>query len=437
MRISSPKVLLSMTVVAFAVSGWSGCAQPRFKLLDAKRQTGSKQCGDFGTPVEPQPRHGLRVIEFPMRRPIILSDIGDEIMGRPLADRPLTVIRDLTILECRALAATASPVARQLESHRDWLLKLQRTPVAIANALTLQAKYERSLHTTRALETYLQLTEVHAQPPIVDKTTAILVEAESTLAKFRAADIDVPADPGELQRRRFVVAEQVSELRLNQNRLNDGLEALLQLATDPSVPIWTPFEAPVRAPEPAEPAAVIQAYAQRGDLLALEQLTNDARCLSADSLATVLSSMQPLAGSAPALPGPAKWWQCALRDEIECLKKLERSERQRQLLELVTAKRDQIRLEVREHLHALRHHRELLNLKLERLNSLRASLESAARAKDERPVDFQQRLEQRSEELRLTSEIIHESLAIEIERVRLDQAMGQDETGNLPSSSSR
>ena len=437
MRISSPKVLFSMTVVAVAVTGWCGCAQPRFKLLDAKRQTAAEPCGDFGTESEPQPRKGLRVIEFPMRRPIILADIGDEIMGRPLTDRPLTVIRDLTFLECRALAATASPVARQLELHRDWLLKLKRTPVAITNALTLQAKYERSLHTTRALETYLQLTEVHAQPPIVDKTTAILVEAESTLEKFRTADIDVPADPGELQRRRLVVAEQVSELRLNQNRLNDGLDALLQLAPDPSVPIWTPFEASVRAPEPAEPAAVSQAHTQRGDLLALEQLAGDARCLSADSLATLLSSLQPLAGSGPALPGPANWWQCALRNEIDCLKKLERSERQRQLRELVTAKRDQIRLEVREHLHALRHHRELLNLKLERLNSLRAALDSAARAKDERPVDFQQRLAQRSEELRLSSEIIHESLAIEIERVRLDQAMGQEATGNLLPSSSR
>jgi hypothetical protein len=142
-------------------------------------------------------------------------------------------------------------------------------------------------------------------------------------------------------------------------------------------------------------------------------------------LAELAGASNPLLSSGLRLPGPARWWQCALKDQIECLQQVEESHRRDQLRELICTKREEVRLEVLEARSSLLRHLELLELKERRLNSLQQSIESAALAKDERPIDFESHFEQQAALLKLSSEIVHELFAIEIDAVRLRQSIGE------------
>jgi hypothetical protein len=124
------------------------------------------------------------------------------------------------------------------------------------------------------------------------------------------------------------------------------------------------------------------------------------------------------------IPGQAQWWQCIKRRKIERLQDLEKCERKRQLRAIIQVKRDLIRQEVYEVLQSLSHHQELLEIKQERLAGITASLDSEAIAKDEYPVDFKSRVSKEVERLKISSEIVHELIAIDTEFVRLDRTLG-------------
>ncbi len=414
------RIALSLALASLGASGLVGCAQ----LRNSKHNV--KDCSaTICQPSDPIPNQTLRVIKFDSRQPVQLTEVAESIYGWPISNATLKEVRDLTFEECLRLASDGAPIAQQIESHRQWLQSLGKLPQALDSAFCSQANYERSVHAATALEAYLNLTEVYSQQPIIDQTHTVLRDAEGALSKFRDAGVDVPGDSSELFRQHLELDQQVAELRFNQGRLNDGLETLLQLKHESTLPIWTAFVATAHdSISTEEELAVSIALSNRGDLLALEKLAANACCLSPESIAGIAGSANPLLGAGLSLPGPAKWWQCMLRDEIECLKNSAATERQKQLQSLVLAKRDQIRLEVQEALHSLRRHRELLDIKQQQLQSLCEAETAATLAKDERPIDFEKHLEQSIEQLRHTSEIVHEILAIEKDYIRLQNAQG-------------
>lgn len=415
-----------MLLATLTVSSLTGCAH-----LGCHRGCDNNftQCCEK----DPLPKENLRVIEFELRQLIQLSDFTSPIEGAPIATDPSTnplqppqtplAMRDLTIAELNYLAAKAAPVANRLEAYRDWLNSLCRTSPGILEALAQQARHERSKHVLSAQEAYFNLLKVYTKTPILNRTQEVLIESEQALEKLRQAGVDVPGDPQELRRRRVNAAEGYVEIRYNQQRLNDGLEALLNLSPAPEQPIWTNFQSAGKDPLPTEAEALEAALSRRGDLVALVLLANNSQDVSNDVLASGDTSSGLLGGGFE-MPGPPRLWQCFLKKEIEELKKSAQCERKRQLEMMVENKLDQIRLEVRQSLHALEQHQGNLRLKLEQLDTLRRSMEAADKAKDYRPVDFSTRLQQRSDELNLISEIIDEMIAIEIERARLKHSMG-------------
>jgi hypothetical protein len=425
MPVRFSNVALMMLLVTCLVTGLPGCAH----LANRRNCDTSPSCPAAVSTL----KNSLPTIEFETRAAIQFSDLTNPIEGSPIgvdpanrpAQKPVSpkLLRDLTLIELRRLANQSAPIATRLESHRDWLATLERTPPAILEALTHQARFERSKHRHLATAAYLNLVQVYTKSPILNRTDEVLLEAEKAIEKFRQAGIEVPGDQQELQRRQIEITEQYVEVRYNQLRLNDALESLLNLTPFSQEPIWTNFQMKNHPPIPHESEAVELAFSQRGDLHALEQLSCDSQSLSLDFLRGS-DPASSLIGAGFDMPAAAKFWQCWAKDEIECLKQSAQGERKRQLQLLVENKREQIRLEVRQSLHAIERHEGNLKLKLIRLDSLRESMATSEKAKDIHPIDFKVRLEQRTDELKLISDIIDELIAIEIEHDKLNHNLG-------------
>jgi hypothetical protein len=419
------KIALIWLSAVVAIAGSPGCA------MLGRHHAKCQPVALGSAPV--QPKVSLPVIQFESRQLIELSELTNPIEGMPIAINPSIkpeaasipppTLRDLTYQEMTRLAGEYAPLARRLEAYRDWLCTLKRPQTAIINALTQQARFERSRHQLASQEAYLNLVNVHVKTPILNRTRLVLMESEEALNKLRDAGIDIPGDPQDLARRRLEVAENLVEVHFNQQRLNAGLESLLNLAPSDEVPIWTNFQASTKPQIPDAATAIETAYCQRGDLLALVALSEGSHSLSPESLRGVEPS-NPLIGAGIDIPGPAKIWQCLLKNEIEWLKKSAQAERKRQLETMIATKCEQIQLEVRQSLATVERHDSTLKIKLARVENLRQSMAAAERAVDLRPIDFTMRLQQRTDELRLISEVIDELIALEIEYARLQHTMG-------------
>jgi hypothetical protein len=325
---------------------------------------------------------------------------------------------------CRLMAAQSATLANQLESHRDRLACRLCAGHPLLVALTYQARHERNEHIAKAQESFLNLAEIYAQQPIVAESRNVLAAAKQSIARFRENQIEIPGDEAELDRQDLNVEQQEAELLFNQRRLQTALAFLLKLELNDERPIWTQLDTPSRDTLPDLNEAITTALVNRGDLKALETLASANQEKSADLFNSPIGAANPLLLAGPSLPGPAKWWQCALKDEIECLKQSESVERRRQLAALAAEKRRAIEVEVRDVYYSLVRHHELSELKYQELESLNDSIEAAEKAKDERPVDFASYQERRLRLLKLTSEFLHERFSIEQDYVRLAKAVG-------------
>ena len=415
------------TVVVLFSIGLIGCAATRTGVTKPR----VNPC--VGTPDFSQ---DLVIVDYDGRTNWDFSVLGDPVQGKPFSmglvsppedmmlsfDAP--VLRDLTATECIRLASLHAPVAVRLEKHRDWLRTLSRTPVPVLTALQQQATFERSNHVFQSMEAYFGLMRVHAVEPQLTRTAGLLEQTEDVIRKIREASLEVPYDYQQLERERIKVSETSAEGRSRQIRLQDGLELLLNLVPS-EIPIWTAYEYNLDEKEPIPPVdhAIATALANRGDLKALEILADNAQLLSLDLLQSAPGG-QGLLSSGLSLPGPAKWWQCFLKQEIECLKQKSKAERKRQLQELAKNKRQQIRLEVSATIAEINKLHELYELKLARLRILNQSIEDANKIKDRQQIDLKSHVKAQSESMELRSEIIDLRFQIETEHHRLHHLMG-------------
>lgn len=419
MRVGKQRIVLSLILSAMALSSFSGCASTREARCKSSNYCQVNNCGLANC-------NSLPVIDYDSRNLLVLWDGSEVEGGLPKSESQSGGVRELTFEECGRLASVSSPAARQLECHRQWLLKNDDTQQAIIVALCHQARFERRVHVARALEAYLNLVEIHAQRPVIDEILSVIKESEAAIVKFRDAGVDTPGDPNELPQRVLDIDQQLAKLYLANSRLADVMEMLLELQPQPGTPIWTSFISPRPNEAPSTSDAINIALANRGDLLALEHLEKNSSDVSSESAQGILSSTSPLLSVSISIPGQPKWWQCVKRKEFERLKDLERCERAHQLHLLVEVKRELIRQEVYEALNSIIYHRELLDLKQKRLSAILLSLESEATAKETRPVEFKDRIKKEIEKLQTSSEVVHELIAIDVEFVRLDRVLGTE-----------
>jgi hypothetical protein len=426
-QFSKNHIKIPLVLIATVILLSTGCLHSR-TLRSLSCQNQSQNLRGYSSTVEFQELARVspsipHTIPAPgINEPVELLPLASNLTNSPeLSDS----FRYLTIEECQRLASTTASTATALESHRDWLANLRRTPPAILNALSEQALFERSQHSFNAVQAYLNLVRIYSKVPLLNQIDNLLDEGKEAIEQFQNAGVEIPADLSELDQKRLELCEQRAELRFNQNRLINGLETLLNL--NPSeLPIWTDhqFLDPSNIDPPADSAAIQRAYLQRGDLKALTILAENANCLSLEALQGGPIANQ-LLGVGFALPGPARWWQCLLSREINTLKQKAQRERQRQLLLLVEKKQQEIDFEIRGILHEMARDQEILAIRHRKLQTLRRSLESAELAKELQPVNPQKYLQERATELQFISDYLDLLIKLETTSFRLKQAMGE------------
>ncbi|MBX3418903.1 MAG: hypothetical protein KF851_14970 [Pirellulaceae bacterium] len=381
----------------------TSCALPPVEIVEAKNE--------------------LRLIPFADRAAMQLPDLDQTILGWPIADSDPEKVRQLHRDECRRLGQLSSPLANQIMQHREWLSCRLSPQHPLVLAMTQRENYERALHAAKSEETLLNLMQIYAVQPLIAESREILAESSEVVKKFRDNGFSIPGDTSELERQELQLDQKLSELKYQQQRATGGLEFLLHLNTDSRYPIWGEMGTQPNAELQPIDFYLVSATC-RGDLQAIETLAGGAHQISEDSLSGFAGSPQPLLGITPGFPGPAKFWQCALKAEIECLKQQTSQQRQRQLLELAALKRREIEMEVRDAHNAVVHHTEVSELKYREIEILFDSIVASEKAKDETPLDFAQHLERRMQLMQLTAEFLAERIQVEIHQVRLNAASG-------------
>jgi cytochrome c556 len=344
------------------------------------------------------------------------------------------VLRSFSASQCEQIAATSAPIAREIESHRDWLSNNSAASAAFIQAMNHQADYERNMHAGRSLKAMLNLADIYSQQPTIEQSHQTIDQAMRAIEKIRDADVPVPSDTNELTRQHLEIEEQATSLQLNQQQLTQAIELLLELESS-EVPLWPDmqdFDQVVSNFGNIETdceSAYQTALTHRGDLKALQILAGDSDRLSTEQFAALADAGSPLLGAGLDLPvSAALWWQCRLKDQfeqrIECIKEKEAARRREQMISLAENKRKQIRREVCDAIDAIKTNQRLLELKTQRRDSLTQSIVAAEKAKDEEPLDFAAHLQNRLERLKLETEITHQHFLIAAEKVRLREAQG-------------
>ncbi len=390
---------------------------------------------------EPPETCPLPLIEFEFRNPVTAPTTGEPILGWPIADDASvanTPLRNLSRIETQRRAAAVSPIAREIEKHRDWLKRNNAACPILLEALTQQAAHERNLHTGQALELFLNLANVYCQQPTLAESHSILRDTKRSLDKIRDADISPAVDTSDIERQTIELRELTIGLRQKQQRLTRGLELLLRIEFS-QTPIWTDMQ---HASLPGRSFNLEQQFAtaivQRADLKALELLANDCSRFTANQFRAIVTSSSPFLGAG--LPRPAAaaaWWRSKhIKDEVkrkyDAVTAEETQRRRLQMLALAEAKRNLIKRALGEVIDSLQSNWQLLEFKQQRLDSLQHSIRVAEKAKDKTPLAPGAHLKKRLAVTKLQSEIIDQQFRLALDQVKLKRIRGDYGTHQNP-----
>jgi hypothetical protein len=369
----------------------------------------------------PEPSNELVEIAVSERSPIQMAYQDQISGGTPVNPDAQNSLRRLSIVQCSMLARRSSRAGNALDGEYERLRCKEHVPECILQMLQLSADHQRNESAGQALEAYLNLVEVYLQHDVLLESAVLVQETHETLDQIRAAGVVVDFDRRELDRRRMEAEEKAFELLEKQQQLTSGLEILLQLRRTAKSPIWTEFQAEsigVGAAPDLNSSLTI-AWENRKDLQAMKVL---ATCCSEDLLDAIRASarsLHPLLGLALS---PRPLFFRALFGPEENLQ--ETNSLQRHITGVIESQKDLIEAEVSNRVFSIEKRIAVMQLKQAQIDSLRNSIQSAKDAASIKPVDLETQLNQKSEILRIRSEIIHERIALEIDRMKLMQAQG-------------
>lgn len=401
--------LISLTIALMQL----GCAA-------SHRHSVVSRTNNYRLVADTQPaRNALSTLEFESRTPI---QIG---VGQPTSGLPLTVdeglIRNLTLGECQNLAFNSSALGNAL-NQESTLVNSQNcgtgeTPRCVSRITCLQAEHERVKSAGQATEAFLNLVDVYLQHEILLESMEEVDRASSVLNKLKENEIEVDVDPRELDRQENMLEEKAAELLYAQQQATTGLSLLLNLNVDNTTPIWTQYENLETDPIPELQSAVDVAFENRKDLAALNEL---ACCCGPEVMELIRSSTQTLHPLIGLKFGPKRKWNFLVQKELE----QEACCRCEQIVDVVRAKKKLIRLEISQLVQSMNRRARLIYLKKSTVESLRKSLDEAEKAVDIKPLDFKTQTENKAAWLQARSELIHEIVALEIDRSKLTAAQG-------------
>lgn len=402
-----PYPLLSMlAALALLVLPLLGCASHR-----AHRR--SNECPPTGCTV--QPKVALPVSELADRPNLSWEQLPD-LQGRTLEIAEATSVRLLSWDELLTLAPKADATSRLLSNTINTNCE-EPVDNCIQQSLAWQAKHSAQASIARAGEAYLGLHECYLQNQLLLDARSGLEKQGRMLEKFRENGVDVPFDSRELERQELELNSQFARLAKEYQTATTGIELLLNLEHQPTVPLWPTTMRPALSLCDDLPLCLDSALANRADRQALLTLSCCVETVPREKINFLASSFSPWAGLA--LPLPVKTLLGCNSEEEE---KAIREKFRHQLCELIAENEKQIQLEVNLAFARRWEAQEQLNLQAEVLQSLKASLSDQEALQNVEQLDVKEyfQLEQRIAEAKskLVSAVINKAKAeLELARV--------------------
>ncbi|MFM7740524.1 MAG: hypothetical protein ACKO9H_14045, partial [Planctomycetota bacterium] len=395
-----PHPLLSMlAALALLVLPLSGCASHRARHR-------SNECSAPACTI--QPKVAIPVSEL-AERPDLSWEELPELQGRPLEIAEATTVRLLSWDEILALAPRADATNRLLSNPVSSNCA-EPADNCIQQSLAWQAKHSAQASIARAGEAYLGLHECYLQNQLLLEARTGSEKQGRMLDKFRENGVDIPIDSRELERQELELNSQFARLAKEYQTATTGLELLLNLEHQPTVPLWPTTMQPELSLCDDLPLCLDSALKNRADRQALLTLSCCVETVPLEKINFLASSFSPWAGLM--LPLPVKTLLGCDSEEEE---KTIREKFRQQLCELIAENEKQIQLDVNLAFARRWEAQEQLNLQTEVLQSLKASLtdQESLQAVEQLDVKEYFQLEQRiaAAKSKLVSAVINKAKA--------------------------
>jgi hypothetical protein len=378
---STHSVLSMLAALALLVLPLLGCASHRAHQR-------SDECPPPGCTV--QSKVALPVSELAERPNLSWEQLPD-LQGQPLEIAEANSVRLLSWDELLTLAPQADATSRLLKNS---IVSSCEEPAdsCIQQAIVCQAKHSAQASIARAGEAYLGLHECYLQNQLLLDARSGSEKQGRMLEKFRENGVDVPIDFRELERQELELNSQFARLAKEYQTATTGLELLLNLEHQPTIPLWpTTMQPPLSLCDDL-PLCLDSALANRADRQALLTLSCCVETVPLEKINFLASSFSPWAGLM--LPLPLKTLLGCNREEEE---KNIRERFRQQLCELIAENEKQIQLEVNLAFARRWEAQEQLSLQAEVVRSLKASLADQESLQNVEQVDVEKyfQLEQR------------------------------------------
>lgn len=379
---------------------------PMFGCASQRAHQRSNECPPADCVV--QPKVALPVSELAERPNLSWEQLPD-LPGRPLEIAEATSVRLLSWDEILAIAPKADATSRLLSGPNASNCK-EPPDSCLKQSIAYQAKHAAQASIARAGEAYLGLHECYLQNQLLLQARTGIEKQGRMLKKFRENGVDIPLDFRELERQELELNSQFARLAKEYQTATTGLELLLNLEHQPTVPLWpTTMQIPLFLCDEL-PRCLDHAMANRADRQALLALSYCIETVPLEKINLLASSLSPWAGLM--LPLPMK---TLLGCNSEAEERIIREQFRQQLCALIAENEKQIQLEVNLAFARRWEAQEKLNLQAEVLQSLKASLSDQEALQNVEQLDVKEyfQLEQRIAEAKskLVSAVINKAKA--------------------------
>lgn len=377
-------VCLWLTLLVVLLS--AGCALKPFARKSAVTLCGnSAECSPQACcPVAEK----ISLTQVPLAtRPDLSWQSLPSLAGQPLAISEAVSVRLLSWEELQTLAVQGDSTCQLLAAPLPCLERAE-TPACLRTALDFQAAHAGNLAIARASEALLGLQECYLQNQLLEQARQGSDRRERILEKFRTQGLPLDLDARELDRQRLELDRQFAQLAREYQTATVGLELLLNLSHEPTIPIWpTQPILPLGLPDDL-PSCLERAQQKRADRQALLALQSCLGAVAPEQLTGQAGALSPWA-ELTIPPPPASWLLCRRADWEDAA----RSQLRTQLCALLAENQKQISLEV--NLAFARRWTAIEQLRIadESIASLQQSLEDIEQLRAIEPVNMERFLE--------------------------------------------
>lgn len=353
------------------------------------------------------------------QRPAIFWPELSQWRGEPLEIAEATSLRTLSWEQVTSLAPQADATHRLLRQQAGACSSAEPAAGCWQQAVNFQAQHSSQAAIARAGEAYLGLQECYLQNELLLSARRGSERQARMLEKFRANGLTLAVDSREVDRQQLDLDSQFARLAREYQTATTGLELLLNLQRQPTLPIWPTTALPAwELPEELN-ACLEFALANRADRQALQSLSRCVSTAPVEQITALAGSFSPWAGLL--LPAPAKRLLKCSRQESE---RWVREQFHRQLCELLAENEKQVLLETNLAFAQRWEAREQLAIQQDLLTSLKASLSDLESLRAVEQVNLERYLQLEQRIAAAESKLVASAIARAKAELELARAIG-------------